>query len=175
MLHWCVFPSTEPRIHNNTFSPISLSCGVLHACLCTSKLWKRFQEASKDLNEKWTATEKLPKDFNQSDRLEVPRAGSVPGKQAATAITSSLAVKWWQNKKQAETVWDWEYMWAGEMLQSERIKSEPYVKTEATAHILKCPYWQQQINFHTNTDCNFYYLEFFKNVFYIHGLRLYWS
>ena len=40
------------------------------------------------------SVEKLPKDFKQSDRLEVQRAGSESGKQAATVIASSLVVKW---------------------------------------------------------------------------------
>lgn len=51
------------------------------------------------------------------------------------------------------------------MLQSERIKSESYVKTEAT-HTLKCPHLQQQINFHMNSDWNFYFIYLFKFMLY---------
>lgn len=74
-------------------------------------------------------------------------------RQQLWAIASSLGVKWWQNKKQAETVEGWEYMWAGEMLQSERIKSALCKNWSHSS--LKCLHWQQQINFHTNTDCDF--------------------
>lgn len=57
-------------------------------------------------------------------------------------------------------------MWAGEMLQSERIKSESYVKTELTAHTLKCPHWQRQINFHMNTGWDFHFFIFLKFILY---------
>lgn len=83
---------------SQTLPPPPLS---LHVCAPQS--CSRFQVVSKDLNEIWTAVAKLPTDFNPSDRLEVQRAGSVFGKQAAIAIASSLGVKLWQNKKQAET------------------------------------------------------------------------
>lgn len=36
-------------------------------CLCISKLWERFQNASKELNETWAALGKLLKIFRQSD------------------------------------------------------------------------------------------------------------
>lgn len=85
-----------PKLPPTPFFSLLTPSPPQFTCRCTSKLWKRFQGASKVLNEIWTAVEKLPKDFNQSDRLAVQRAGSVSGKQEAIAIASSLGVKWWQ-------------------------------------------------------------------------------
>lgn len=120
--------------------------------LCILKLWEKFQDASKELNEMRTK-KKTSKNIHAVWHLEVLWAGSVSRKKAVSPIASSLGVKWRQNKKKAEPAWDWGYMGAaGEMLQSECTKSVSYVKT---AHTPRCAHWQQQITFHMNTDWDF--------------------
>lgn len=119
--------------------------------LCILKLWEKFQDASKELNEMWTKTSK---NIHAVWRLKVLWAGSASRKKVLIAIASSLGVKWGKNKKKAEPAWDWGYMGAaGEMLQSECTKSVSYVKT---AHTPKCAHWQQQISFHVNTDLDLF-------------------